>query len=133
MSIHGRIATRGEGKGRGAASLVERASLAAGTPRSGSLCQASLIGSTRKTWFSSRTESHMKMPYTFALVRYVHDPVAGEALNVGGLLFSPGERFLDVKLAYRFERFSATFARFDGERFKQGLRHFACAVDNASE
>ncbi len=75
----------------------------------------------------------MKMPYTFALVRYVHDPVAGEALNVGVLLFSPGERFLDVKLEYRFERFSATFARFDGERFKQVLRHFAGAVDNARE
>ncbi len=75
----------------------------------------------------------MKVPYTFSLVRYVHDPIAGEALNVGVLLVSPAVAFLDVKLEYRYERFSAAFAKFDGERFKQVLRHFAGAIDEARE
>src|SRR5438132_1055816 len=75
----------------------------------------------------------MKVPYTFSIVRYVHDPVASESLNVGVLLFSPDVPFLDVALEYRFERFSAAFARFDGERFKQVLRHFANAVAEVCE
>jgi hypothetical protein len=75
----------------------------------------------------------MKVPYTFSLIRYVHDPIAGEALNVGVLLSSPAGSFLDVKLEYRYERFSATFARFDGERFKQVLRHFAGAISDARD
>ncbi len=75
----------------------------------------------------------MKVAYTFSLVRYVHDPIAGEALNVGVILSSPADSFLDVRLEYRYERFSATFARFDGERFKQVLRHFAAAVENTRE
>jgi hypothetical protein len=70
----------------------------------------------------------VKVPYTFSLIRYVHDPIAGEALNVGVLLSSAA--FLDVKLEYRYERFSATFARFDGERFKQVLHHFAGAISD---
>jgi hypothetical protein len=75
----------------------------------------------------------MKVPYTFSLIRYVHDPIAGEALNVGVLLSSPAGSFLDVKLEYRYERFSAAFARFDGERFKQVLRHFAGAISDARD
>ena len=75
----------------------------------------------------------MKVAYTFAVVRYVHDPIAGEALNVGVLLHSDATPFLDVKLEYRYERFSATFAGFDGERFKQVLGHFAGAVDEARD
>lgn len=75
----------------------------------------------------------MKVPYTYSLIRYVHDPIAGEALNVGVLLHSPAVSFLDAKLEFRYERFSSTFARFDGERFKQVLRHFMAAMDEARE
>lgn len=73
------------------------------------------------------------MAYTLAVVRYVHDPIAGEALNVGVLLHSAATPFLDMKLEYRYERFSATFAGFDRERFKQVLGHFAGAVDEARD
>ena len=71
----------------------------------------------------------MKVAYTFSLVRYVHDPIAGESLNVGVLLYSRAASFIDVKLEYRYERFSETFAGFDGDRFKQVLRYFSAAVD----
>lgn len=75
----------------------------------------------------------MKLTYTFCLVRYAHDPIAGESLNVGVLLYSAQARFLDVKIEYRYERFSAAFARFDGERFKQVLRHFSAAIETAGD
>lgn len=75
----------------------------------------------------------MKVRYTFSLVRYVHDPIAGESMNVGVLLFSPASSFLDVKLEYRYERFSSAFARFDGERFKQVLQYFSSAMEEARE
>jgi hypothetical protein len=73
----------------------------------------------------------MKMSYTFSIVRYVHEPIAGESLNVGVLLYSPEAAYIDVALEYRYERFSTTFARFDGERYKQVLRYFAAAVAEA--
>jgi len=75
----------------------------------------------------------MKVPYNYSLVRYVHDPIAGEVLNVGVILYSPTVPFLDAKLEFRYERFSSAFAQFDGERFKQVLRHFSSAVDEARE
>jgi len=75
----------------------------------------------------------MKVPYTFSLIRYVHDPIAGEALNVGVLLVCPATAFIEVRLEYRYERFSAAFARFDGERFKQVIRNFAAAISEAQE
>src|SRR5438552_17908486 len=83
--------------------------------------------------FRDRWEPVMKVPYTFSVIRYVHDPIAGESLNVGVLLFSGEAAILDVMLEYRYERSSATFARFDGERFKQVLCYFEAAVTSASD
>lgn len=70
-----------------------------------------------------------KRPYTFCVLRYVHDPIAAESLNVGILLFSPEQQFLSTMLELRYERLSSTFIGFDGERYKQVLRHFESAID----
>jgi putative addiction module component (TIGR02574 family) len=70
-----------------------------------------------------------KKPYSFCILRYAHDPIAGECLNVGVLLVSEHAAFLDVRLEYHFERLSSAFAGFEGERFKQVLRHFEAAIE----
>jgi hypothetical protein len=75
----------------------------------------------------------MKVPYTFSIIKYVHDPIAGESLNVGVVLYAPDAAFLDVALEYRYERISTAFARFDGERYKQVLSHLASAVATARD
>jgi len=69
-----------------------------------------------------------KKPYSFCVLRYAHDPIAGECLNIGVLLVSEQAAFLDLRLEYHFERLSKAFARFEGDRFKQVLGHFEAAV-----
>src|ERR1700704_600459 len=69
-----------------------------------------------------------KKSYSFCVLRYAHDPIAGECLNIGVLLVSERAAFLDLRLAYHSERLSAAFSGFEGERFKQVLRHFEAAV-----
>lgn len=71
-----------------------------------------------------------KKPYSFCVLRYAHDPIAGECLNIGVLLVSEQAVFLDLRLEYHFERLSSAFARFEGERFRQVLRHFEAAVED---
>lgn len=71
----------------------------------------------------------MRAGYTFSILRYTHDPIAGESLNVGVLIHSYASGYLDVRIEYRYERLSKTFARFDGERFKQILNHFESEID----
>ncbi|HUF08543.1 MAG TPA: DUF3037 domain-containing protein [Rhodothermales bacterium] len=71
----------------------------------------------------------IKHPYTFCVLRYVHDPIAEESLNVGILLFSAEQQLLSTMLELRYERLSSTFSGFDGERYKQVLRHFESAID----
>ena len=38
----------------------------------------------------------MKTPYTFSTLRYVHDVVSGEFVNVGVALYAPDTRFADA-------------------------------------
>jgi hypothetical protein len=68
---------------------------------------------------------HMK--YTFSVIRYVHDPVAGEQLNVGVVLCSVGGPYLGHLLEYHYERLSSTFVDFDGEHYKRVIRQLETA------
>ena len=38
-----------------------------------------------------------KIPYTYCLVKYVHNPAAGEMLNIGVLLCAPSISFIDAR------------------------------------
>lgn len=63
----------------------------------------------------------MMQPYEYAILRYVHDPVANESLNVGVVVFShtPERVFFDSRFEQRYGRLSETFAGFDGENFRR--------------
>lgn len=69
-----------------------------------------------------------KTEYSYSVIKYVHDPVAGEALNVGIVLCAPAVPFCGVQIEYRFERLSETFANFDGEHFKRALRQLQTTI-----
>ena len=75
----------------------------------------------------------MKKSYSYAVIKYVHDPVADEALNVGVLLYSVESRFVDVKFEYNFERYSQTLANFDSQRYRQVLRNFEVTIEELRE
>jgi hypothetical protein len=67
--------------------------------------------------------------YTYSILRYVHDPAVGEALNIGVVLYAPSVRFLAVRLEYRYQRLSQTFAGFDGDQYRTALRQLESAIE----
>jgi hypothetical protein len=71
--------------------------------------------------------------YTYTVVQYVHDPAAGEALNVGVVLFAPGASFLMAQFCHTYERLSKAFVDFDGEHFKRAVRRFEAAIERQAE
>lgn len=71
--------------------------------------------------------------YTYRVLRYVHDPAAGEMLNIGVILYAPSVSYLDTSLDTHYERLSKTFLGFNGENFRQVLHRFEMAVGRYRE
>jgi len=60
--------------------------------------------------------------YTYTLLRYVHDTVTGEFINVGVALFSPEAEFVSARCKRTYSRASRLFPGLDGEVFKTSIR-----------
>lgn len=63
-----------------------------------------------------------KTPYSFSVLRYVHDPVSLEFANVGVAVFSVHSRYFDAICAQHYGRISKIFGNIDGDRFRQTTR-----------
>lgn len=61
----------------------------------------------------------MKIPYTFSVLRYVHDPVTSEFANVGVALYAPEARYLSALCTVHYARLSKMFSQIDGDHFRQ--------------
>jgi hypothetical protein len=70
-----------------------------------------------------------KVPYTFTVIRYVHDRAAGEALNVGVVVYAPSAQFIGMRVEPRFERLSKAFGGFDGDAYRRTLRRLGESVE----
>lgn len=64
------------------------------------------------------------IPFSFAVVRYVHDQGTGESLNVGVVLFAARGAFLAARVDIHFERLSTTFCGFSGEHYRRVRAEF---------
>lgn len=64
----------------------------------------------------------MKSTYTFAILRYVHDPSTEEFINVGVVLYAPEAQFAGAMCRTNFERLSGMFPDFDGRAFRSLMR-----------
>ena len=64
-----------------------------------------------------------RFPYTYTVLRYVHDIATEEFVNVGVVLVSPEGRFADFRLRSTTGRLSCMFSDFDGEHFRRVIRH----------
>lgn len=71
-----------------------------------------------------------KIPYTYCIVKYLHDPSAGEMLNVGVLLCAPTYSFIDVKFNLYYERLSNAFAGFDGDHYREMVTRIQYSVQS---
>jgi hypothetical protein len=72
-------------------------------------------------------------PYDYAVVKYVHDPAAGECLNIGIVLFAPGQSFLRVKFDHKYQRLSDAFSGFDGEHYRRFIYRIESVVEKLSK
>src|SRR5258706_16421640 len=61
----------------------------------------------------------MRTPYSFSVLRYVHDAVTQEFVNIGVAVYSREARFLSAKCATHYSRITKMFAKIDGNRFRQ--------------
>src|SRR5713226_287713 len=68
------------------------------------------------------------IPYTYSVIRYVHDPAVGESLNVGVVLYARAVPFVAARLDHHYERLSHAFAEFDGDHYRKTLRQFEAAI-----
>jgi hypothetical protein len=73
------------------------------------------------------------IPYTYSVVRYVHDPSAGEMLNVGIVLYAPAVPFVEARFEHRYTRLSRAFAGFDGDGYRTSVRRFERSVEHVRE
>jgi len=64
-----------------------------------------------------------KTPYSFSVLRYVHDPVSQEFANIGVAFFSSQARYLDAICLTNYGRISEIFGAIDGNRFRQATRY----------
>jgi len=70
-----------------------------------------------------------RRPYTYVLLRYRHDPLAGEFANVGVLLHEPGSGFLEAKVRTTLgPRLTKMFPTLNGDTFKSSLQSVARSV-----
>jgi hypothetical protein len=61
----------------------------------------------------------MKAAYSFSVLRYVHDSVSMEFINIGVAVFSPEERYLRAICTTNYGRITHMFSKIDGQRFRQ--------------
>jgi len=71
--------------------------------------------------------------YTYSVLRYRHDTLAGEQVNVGLVFHSPDGRFSDFKARHTYGRFSAMYPDLDGDAFKLTLRAIERGLSKIAE
>jgi hypothetical protein len=65
----------------------------------------------------------MRFAYHFSVLRYVHDPVTEEFVNIGVVLFSPAARYMRAVCTSSYSRITRVFEKIDGDRFRQLSRY----------
>jgi hypothetical protein len=75
----------------------------------------------------------MKVPYSFSILRYVHDPVTKEFLNIGVVLYSREAKFLRAVCTTNYGRITRMFVRIEGSRFRQMARYIESRVNNLGD
>ena len=74
-----------------------------------------------------------KFGYTYCLVKYVHNPAAGEMLNIGILLFSDEAKQIVGKFEIHFDRLSSAFANFDGDHYRFVIRNLEHSISQLND
>lgn len=73
-----------------------------------------------------------KLAYTYVVLRYRHDAIAGESVNVGVVLHCAQTGFLGHKLTLQFGRLRSIFPDLDGDAFRTSIRAVRHGLDTLS-
>lgn len=74
-----------------------------------------------------------KTKYSYTILRYVHDLVTGEFVNMGVVLFSPDAEFLRAKLRHRSRRVTQFFPEARGSSLTRTLSILEKNINRAGE
>ncbi len=75
----------------------------------------------------------MKIPYSFSVLRYIHDIVTGEFINVGVVLYAPKAKFLSAICTSRYGRLSKMFSNISGDHYRQVARYIQARLEEEGE
>lgn len=70
-----------------------------------------------------------RIGYTYAVLRYVHDVVAGEFINVGVVVFAPRDGFALMRITPSLFRVSQAFSNVNTSTLKKHLNAIKAAVE----
>ncbi|HEX5398002.1 MAG TPA: DUF3037 domain-containing protein [Verrucomicrobiae bacterium] len=71
----------------------------------------------------------MKTTYNAITLRYLHDVVTGEFANIGVVLYSPEQRFLEARFTTSYGRLNAIFLKIDHLHYRALMRYLANRFD----
>lgn len=74
-----------------------------------------------------------KTPYTYTVLRYVHDTQTAEFVNVGVVVHCPKHRYLGARLRHTHGRFSDLFPDLDASAFRSSMTAIERALAAAGE
>ena len=71
----------------------------------------------------------MKTTYSTITLRYLHDVVTGEFANIGVVLYSAEQRYLEARFTTSYERLNAIFLKIDHLHYRALMRYMANRFD----
>lgn len=75
----------------------------------------------------------MRQPYSYAILRYRHDAVAGEQVNIGVVLFAPKSGFLGAKFKRAVSRITKVFPTANGQMLRHDIRQIERAFEKLAK
>ena len=74
-----------------------------------------------------------RSPYTYTVLRYIHDVTTAEFVNVGVVVLCPGHRYLGVRFRHTHRRLSALFPDLDSSAFRTSMTAIERALAASGE
>jgi hypothetical protein len=72
-------------------------------------------------------------PYQYQILRYVHDAFTGEFVNLGVIVYSPEDLFLQAIVSQKYSRLTGLFPEANGRFIMKMIKNFETSVHHFSE
>lgn len=75
----------------------------------------------------------MKIGYSFCVLRYVHDPLIQEFVNVGVVMYAPKAKFISAMCTEKFGRLTKMGFQVNGSHFRQTVGYIESRIQEEGE